>query len=155
MEEKLTRMKQTSKYLDSFVAKGSNNSLVITKKHIASSIESLETLSLKYPNIGIKTSCLSTRVVENFFSIIKSKNRYPSVFENQIHSKACFVLQYRFSNPEQRLVTFAPVSVGNNYGDQHGVEFDLPDITFQSPTEYALVNEEDQVALQSAAYQTQ
>ncbi len=123
IESKISALDKALKYFSSFTS----TSISTAVKHMKLSVESLKMLTNETKRF--KTSCLSTMIVENFFSIVKTKNRYPSIFEYaQIQSSAYFVMQYKFSESNKRLASFPPSTVGKNYGDQHGIEFNLPDL---------------------------
>lgn len=69
-----------------------------TKQHIRDSIADLKMFCKEFPDINVKPSALSTLIVENFFSIIRGKCRYPSIMEyDHVMDKAYFVLQYQNS----------------------------------------------------------
>jgi hypothetical protein len=65
LESKIQDMKASLNYLESLNVPC--NSLAIIQRHMKSSIHSLESLVKDRPFIEVKTSCLSTMVVENFF----------------------------------------------------------------------------------------
>jgi hypothetical protein len=80
------------------------------------------------------TSILGTNVVENYFSIIRRKIKYPNFWEYCLVAKRAWIeLVKKFS--KDCPFKLRDTKCGKKYNNQHGLTFFMTDISFLLPTE--------------------
>ena len=90
--------------------------------------------SLASQRSDLKPSVLGTLIVENFFSRVRGKVRFPSLFEFAIYYNHAYEeLVKRFAT--DYICPFPKRRKGKTYGDQEGITFLLAAIDFPSRTQ--------------------
>ncbi|EFA77506.1 hypothetical protein PPL_12108 [Heterostelium album PN500] len=118
IEEKVRDLSQAHQYFEATAGPITD----AFKTHLKTSIESLQSLFNKFPNLLKMTSILGTNVVENYFSIIRSFVLYPNVKEFcQVAEKAFIELMKKFSTDS--IYKYKDTKVSKCYNNQHGLQF--------------------------------
>ena len=98
------------------------------------SVKSLETLSILVQSDPLRTSALGTNIVENFFSQIRRKQRYFSVWEysciynraiHELMKRNCYDLPYSYPTRKN--------NAKKKYNSQIGLVWSIKDVKLMSP----------------------
>jgi DNA polymerase III epsilon subunit-like protein len=143
---RISNLKTVITYLKTL--RGLTSGLVQQVSTTIGSIEAIFLLSQKEGDeFQFRVSVLGTIVVENYFSTVRSKCRYPNLWEYAVFSRrAYFELiknnadDYLFSGPKKGEDSW------KKYGNQRGIDFSISQITLMSKKEKKELSEDKKTA---------
>ena len=141
-EERFGQLRQVVEYFKT--VKGLTSGIVEQLSTTVSSIRHVYDLSRKEgEEFEFRVSVLGTIVVENFFSTVRAKCRYPNLWEYAVFSRRA-LFELIKTNADDYLFVGPKKGVDNwkKYGNQKGIHFSMSEITLLSKKEKKKLAEE-------------